>query len=162
MIRKLGGDILLNRVAASVLLNSSLRVPLMRRLGMDIDPSVALQAGIWFSGRDVKIGAGTRINVQCFFDESAPITIGANVNMGPQVMIHTSAHKLGGPDRRASTQQLRPVKIGDAVWLGLRATVLPGVTIGDGCIIAAGAVVTRDCEPNGLYGGVPARRLREL
>ncbi len=140
-----------------------MRVRLMRMLGIDIDPSVGLQSGAWFSGsRNVSIGAGTRINVQCFFDASAPISIGAEVSLGPQVMIHTSAHDIGGPDRRCSTQRVKPVKIGNAVWLGLRSCVLPGVTIGDGCVIAAGAVVAADCEPNGLYGGVPARRLRDL
>ncbi len=162
MINRFGRDILLNRLAASVFLNSSMRVPLMRALGMDIDPSVTLQAGAWFSGRDVSIGRGTRINVQCFFDESAPISIGEEVSLGPQVMIHTSAHEIGGPERRCSTQIVKPVRIGNAVWLGLRTSVLPGVTVGDGCIVAAGAVVAADCEPNGLYAGVPARRIRDL
>lgn len=162
MARRVSRDILLNTVASSVLLNSSMRVPLMRILGMDIDPSVRLLPGAWFSGRDVSIGPNANINVQCFFDESAPISIGANVSFGPQVMIHTSAHDIGGPEQRCSTQRVKPVKIGNGVWLGLRTCVLPGVTVGDGCVIAAGAVVAADCEPNGLYGGVPARRLRDL
>jgi maltose O-acetyltransferase len=52
------------------------------------------------------------------------------------------------------------VRIGDRCWIGARATILPGVSIGDGTVVAAGAVVTKDCEPGAVYGGVPARRLR--
>jgi maltose O-acetyltransferase len=52
------------------------------------------------------------------------------------------------------------VRIGDRCWIGARATILPGVSIGDGTVVAAGAVVTKDCEPDALYAGVPARRLR--
>jgi maltose O-acetyltransferase len=48
------------------------------------------------------------------------------------------------------------------VWMGARVTVLPGVTVGDGCVIAAGAVVTKDCEPGGVYAGLPARRIRSV
>jgi len=162
MLRKVGRDILLNHLATSDLLNSPMRIALMRSLGMDIDPSVYMEAGGWFSGRDVSIGVGCRFNVQCFFDESAPISIGANCNFGPQVMIHTSAHEVGGPSRRCGPQVRKPVKIGDGVWVGLRASVMPGVTIGDGCLIAAGSMVTSDCEPNGLYAGIPARRVRDL
>lgn len=162
MVNKLGFDVMLNRVAASILLNSPMRIWLLRRLGMDIDPSVVMQAGAWFSGRKVSIGPGTRFNTQCFFDESAPITIGANCNFGPQVMVHTSAHPIDGPERRAGPQRIKPVKIGNGVWVGLRASVLPGVTIGDSCVIAAGAMVAADCKADGLYAGVPARRIRDL
>jgi maltose O-acetyltransferase len=54
------------------------------------------------------------------------------------------------------------VSVGNGSWLGTGVTVLPGVTIGEGCVIAAGAVVTADCAPDGLYAGVPARRIRDL
>ena len=64
--------------------------------------------------------------------------------------------------RRCGDISFLPVSIGDGVWIGAGATVLAGVSIGDGCVIAAGAVVATDCEPNGLYGGIPARRIRDL
>jgi maltose O-acetyltransferase len=76
-------------------------------------------------------------------------------------MILTATHNLvdGRVDHRRAS---RNVEIGDRVWLGARAMVLPGVTVGDGCVVAAGAVVTRDCEPDGVYAGVPARRIRPV
>jgi maltose O-acetyltransferase len=166
MVDKLGRDILFNCLVPSVLLNGPMRVALLRRLGVDIGPGASLRAGSWFAGcnatHNVSIGAGTRINTHCYFGGWAPITIGANCNFGPQVSIHTSAHDLEGPERRCGPESNKAVTIGTGCWLGMRTLVLPGVTIGDGCVIAAGAVVAADCEPNGLYGGVPARRIRDL
>ncbi|WJH37282.1 hypothetical protein N6H14_05985 [Paenibacillus sp. CC-CFT747] len=69
---------------------------------------------------------------------------------------------MGGPDKRAGAPIGLPIVIGDGVWIGTRATVLPGVRIGDGSVIAAGAVVTKDCAPHGIYAGTPARRVKEL
>ena len=74
----------------------------------------------------------------------------------------TGSHQLGDRRRRAGPPLPRPVRIGSGCWLGARVIVLPGVTIGPGCIIAAGAVVAQDCAADGLYAGVPARRLRDL
>jgi maltose O-acetyltransferase len=79
-----------------------------------------------------------------------------------QVLIGTSSHEVGPPEKRAGTLVKQGVTIEDGCWVGARAIVLPGVTIGRGCIIASGAVVTKDCEPGGLYAGVPARRLRDV
>lgn len=168
MVRRLGADILFNRVVPSVLLNSPLRVALLRLLGVNIDRSVTLLAGSWFAGAGhnathrISIGKGTWINTHCYFGGLAPIAIGTNCSFGPQVSIHTSAHEIEGPEKRTGPERNKPVTIGNGCWIGMRASILPGVTIGDGCVIAAGAVVASDCGPNGLYGGVPARRIRDL
>ena len=77
-------------------------------------------------------------------------------------MLTTSHHEIGPPERRSGTARPRSIVIERGVWLGARVLVLPGVTVGPGCVIAAGAVVNRDCAPHGLYAGVPARRIREL
>ncbi|WP_308493924.1 acyltransferase [Microbacterium terrisoli] len=75
-------------------------------------------------------------------------------------MFVTATHVVGDATRRAAAATSAPIVVGDGVWIGARAIILPGVSIGDGCVIAAGAVVARDCEPHGLYGGVPAMRIR--
>ena len=98
----------------------------------------------------------------CRFEEYAPIVIGDGVEFGPEVALLTASHEIGGPGHRAGTPYVSPVRIGDGCWLGARVTVLPGVTIGRGCLVAAGAVVASDCAPDGLYAGVPARRVRDL
>lgn len=129
----------------------------IRALGANLLP------GSRFTGTDVVIGDGTYVNSECYFDVGrGRLRIGRDCNLGPQVGVFGMTHDLcddGTYDRRS---RHAPVTIGDGVWIGARASILPGVTVGDGCIVAAGAVVTVDCEPRGLYAGVPARRVRDL
>ncbi|WP_319004506.1 acyltransferase [Loktanella gaetbuli] len=106
-------------------------------------------------GARLTLGSGYmnyRGTIDCFAD----IRIGDRVAIGPDVVIRDSDNHglaVGGP-------ATAPVMIGDDVWIGQRAMILKGVTIGDGAVVAAGAVVTRDVAPRSLVGGVPARVLR--
>ena len=96
-------------------------------------------------------------------NEKAKITIGNKVFIGQDVFITTGTHEIMGPEQRASSQtHYKPVTIDDGCWIGARVVILPGVHIGSGCVIGAGAVVVKDCEPNGVYAGVPAKRIRDL
>jgi acetyltransferase-like isoleucine patch superfamily enzyme len=122
-------------------------------------PSIVGGRGSW---RNISIGADCFINQGCVLDATAPIEIGNDVNFGHDVLITTSGHRIGWPDRRAGALEPAPVKIGDGAWLASRVVVLPGVEIGAGCIAAAGAVVTSPMPPNTLFGGVPARVIRRL
>jgi maltose O-acetyltransferase len=108
------------------------------------------------------IGAHCWLNVGCFFDLGSTVTIGRNVSFGQQVIVLTSSHVIGPSAQRAAGLRYRPVVIGNGVWLGARCTILPGVTIGDGAIVAAGAVVHQDVPPNTLFAGVPARAVKSL
>ena len=78
------------------------------------------------------------------------------------VMLCTSTHHLGDRRKRAGAYRTGPIRIGDGTWIGTRATVLPGTTIGESAIVAAGAVVVDDLPGNALYAGVPARKVRDL
>ncbi len=121
---------------------------------------VAMGQFIWFFSlsqvrRDgFRIGADTLINRDCTLDARGPLHIGAHVSISPQVAILTTQHGVSDPAFRTTT---RPVRIGDYVWIGWRATILPGVTLGEGAVVAAGAVVTQDVAPYTVVGGVPAR-----
>lgn len=86
----------------------------------------------------------------------------AGVALGPGVLVTSASHVMSSPRRRQGPVEPRPVRIGRGAWVGARAVILPGVTVGAGCVVAAGAVVTKDTEPDTLYGGVPARPLRQL
>jgi acetyltransferase-like isoleucine patch superfamily enzyme len=77
-------------------------------------------------------------------------------------LVLTSTHAIGPHHARLGDWRYLPVTIGAGCWIAARSVIMPGVTIGDGCIVAAGAVVLEDCEPDGLYAGVPARRIRDL
>jgi maltose O-acetyltransferase len=103
------------------------------------------------------------VNVGCFFDALDQITIGDLCSVGMQVLFCTSTHELDPTSRRrAGASRHAPVVVGDGVWIGGRSMILPGVTIANGCVIAAGSVVTADTEPDGLYAGNPARRVKDL
>lgn len=116
-----------------------------------------------FTGFNTSIGDGSFINQGSYFDSSAPIIIGKEVGIGPRCTFLTGSHIIGPSSARIQGGgNHAPIVVEDGCWIGGNVTVLPGVVIGRGCVIAAGAVVTRDCEPNGLYAGIPARRVRDL
>lgn len=96
--------------------------------------------------------------------DSAPVTIGDRVLIGPGTCICTDTHEVESSDRRASNNgsHAKRITIGEDVWICARVTVLPGVTIGRGACIAAGAVVAKDVEERTLVGGVPAKLIRKL
>jgi acetyltransferase-like isoleucine patch superfamily enzyme len=104
------------------------------------------------------LGARTRINRDCRLDARGSLWIGADVSVSPEVTVLTASHRLGAPDFPVET---RPVRIEDNVWIGTRAMVLPGVTLGRGSVVCAGAVVTRDVPPLAIVAGVPARTIGE-
>lgn len=155
-------DLWLNRVLSSALLPRAARWRLLRRSGMDIQGWCAIMPGCWFGGTSLSIGRDSTVNYGVFFDTSAPISIGERCDIGMQVMFCTGTHRIGEVGRRAGTSVSQPIRIGSGTWIGTRAVILPGVTVGQGCVIAAGAVVTRDCADNTVYAGVPARAVRTL
>jgi acetyltransferase-like isoleucine patch superfamily enzyme len=108
------------------------------------------------------IGDHVNVNRDCFINAGGGVTIGDWVLIGPKVVIYSQNHVFDGidvpmslgPDRR------EPVRIGHDVWVGAHASIMPGVTIGDGAVVAAGAVVTRDVAARSIVAGVPARHIR--
>lgn len=160
--RRLARDITLNGLCSTALLPRGVRWRLLRMFGLDIPGWCAVAPGCWFGGTDITIGRGTTVNYGVFLDNAARITIGERCDIGMQVMICTGTHRPGDVSRRAGAATAAPVVIGSGAWIGTRATLLPGVRVGEGCVIGAGAVVAEDCAAHGLYVGVPARRVRDL
>jgi maltose O-acetyltransferase len=152
----------INDLAGSNMVKHQLRHKLYNRYGgMQIETD-DIRPGCFFYGSDVKIGAGTLINHRCYFENRERIEIGRNCRVAMEVMFCTSTHEIGSSELRGGEYAGKPIKVGDGCWIGTRVIVLPGVTIGDGCVIAAGAVVTKDCKPNSLYAGIPANFIRNL
>jgi len=158
-----GGDVArwLLRVspATSFLLPLSVRRALLRLGGCRIGPRVTGLRQCGFQTKQVSIGEGSFVNVGCWFEGPGRVDVGCDVFLGPQVMIITSVHEMNADRQVTRMPAPSTVRIGDRCWVGARATIMPGVTIGEGAVIGAGAVVTKDCEPGGLYVGVPARRV---
>lgn len=106
----------------------------------------------------LKLGNGVAVGWFAELDARGGITVGDNTNISSHVKLITGSHDIQDPDY---TADFRPIKIGEHCWLGTGAMVLQGVTIGDGAVIAAGAVVTKDVEPYTIVGGVPAKKIGE-
>ncbi|WP_153535130.1 sugar O-acetyltransferase [Actinomadura macrotermitis] len=113
-------------------------------------------------GTHITVGAGTFANYGLTALDVAPITIGADVQIGPNVQLLTPTHPLDPEQRRAKLEAAEPIVIEDNVWLGGGAIVLAGVTIGADSVIGAGAVVTRDVPPGVVAVGTPAKVIRRL
>ena len=111
-------------------------------------------------GKNIHIGKNVFINMGCKFQDQGGIYIGDGALIGHNVVLATLNHTMSPEDRASMIPA--PIRIGKRVWIGANATVLPGVTIGDGAIVAAGAVVTKDVPENTVVAGVPAVPIRHL
>jgi acetyltransferase-like isoleucine patch superfamily enzyme len=154
-------DLLVNGVASWAIWPGEVRRRIYKSYGMRIETG-GISPGCFFGSRRVSIGTGTTVNYRCFFDSFSPIRIGRWCAIGMEVLFCTSTHELGPPEQRAGRPTGTQISVGDGCWIGARAVILPGVTIENGCVVAGGAVVTKDCAANGLYAGVPARRVKDL
>ena len=159
------GDIDFRRFALGLLLAPfpdvafpRLRASIHRLLGIRIGRSTLIRGRLTLTGPP---GCTSRLTIgsYCFFttplhiDLNSDVVIGNRVTIGHDVAIVTSAHLVGEPDRRCGKQVPAPVRIGDGCWIGAHVLLLPGVVLGDGSIIAAGAVVSSNVEPHTIVGG---------
>lgn len=113
-------------------------------------------------GSNTSVGDNFFLNVDCKLMDSGKITIGDNVFIAPNVCLITEQHAMNVQQRIAGLEYTHPITIGNNVWLATNVNVLPGVTIGDNCIIGAGSIVTHDVPANSLAVGNPARVIRTL
>lgn len=113
-------------------------------------------------GRNIYLGEDCFINFNCTILDEAEVRIGHHAFIGPNVSIYTACHPLEPLKRNELVQWAEPVTIGDNVWIGGGATILPGVTIGDNVVVAAGAVVTKNFPSSVVIGGNPALVIRRI
>jgi len=111
-------------------------------------------------GENINIGKNVFVNHACTFMDRGGITLEDNVLIGPKVNLITTNHPLNPAERR-STISL-PIVIKKGAWIGVGATILPGVTVGENSIVAAGAVVSKDVPNNTIVGGVPAKIIKSI
>lgn len=130
---------------------------LRRFCHMRIGPESTMCGGCFVTGNHIEIGSNTIINRYTYLDGRVPLKIGNNVNVSHYTLIQTLTHDPQSPDFAGLA---KPVTIGDHVWIGARALICPGVTIGEGAVIGAGSVVTKDVEPYTIVAGNPARFIR--
>ncbi|MFA5750335.1 MAG: acyltransferase [Candidatus Shapirobacteria bacterium] len=112
----------------------------------------------FFNPNNISIGEDTIIGDHCFLDGRAPLKIGSHVGIASQVLIYNDEHDINSLDYSNS---FGPVEIGDYVFIGPRAIILPNTKIGRGAVVAAGAVVTKDIPDFEIWGGVPAKKISD-
>ena len=138
-----------------------LRTLFSQLIGKPVDEGFGLFPPFYTDcGKNITIGKNVFINMGCKFQDQGGIFIGDGALIGHNVVLATLNHAKSPQDR--SSMLPAPIHICKNVWIGANATVLPGVTIGDGAIVAAGAVVTRDIPENTIVGGVPAKVIRTI
>ena len=133
------------------------RNSLARRFLVDIHPTANIEPRVGLHSTDITLGPHAGLAEGCWVQ--GPLTIGRYTMIGPELRVYTTNHAHGRIDVPMQDQghdEPQPVAIGDDVWIGARVMIMPGVTIGEGSIIAAGAVVTKDVPPYSIVAGVPA------
>lgn len=148
------------------------RREILREILGELNENVVIQGPVTFHyGRNTKIGKNTFINFNFTCQDDAEVVIGENCDFGPNVTIVTPVHPMLSNERQGlmcpdgvgrRLCYAKPVHIGKGCWLCANVTVLPGVTIGEGCVIGAGSVVTRDIPANSFAAGNPCRVIRTL
>ena len=141
--------------------DEELRALMSRLVGYRVDDGFRLFPPVYTDfGKNIKIGKDVFVNSGCCFQDQGGVTLGDGCLVGHNVVFATLDHDKR-PGRRGD-MTAAPIVVGKDVWIGAHATILKGVTIGDGAIIAAGAVVTRDVPPNTIAAGVPARIVKTI
>ncbi|MGF1747117.1 acyltransferase [Vibrio cionasavignyae] len=142
-----------------------LRYLLVRGIFENVGKNVNIARNVSFGkGGIISIGDNSGIGEDSKLVSMGKIVIGNDVMIAPQVIILTGGHEYSDKTLllREQPSVIKPVSIGNDSWIGARVTILPGVNIGERVIVAAGSVVTCDLESNGVYAGVPAKKIKSL
>ena len=129
--------------------------------GSEIDESTFVFTPLYINyGKHTKIGKNVFINFDCIFLDLGGITIEDNVLIAPKVSLLTEGHPVSPKNRQSLVPA--PILIKKNAWIGANATILPGVTVGENAIVAAGAVVSKDVPDNSIVGGIPAKIIKKI
>lgn len=126
-------------------------------INLPFDSTIHIGAN-FFNPSNITIGHDTIVGDHCFLDGRAPLKIGNHVGIASQVLIYNDEHDINSPNYGNS---FGPVEIGDYVFIGPRAIILPNIKIGKGAVVAAGAIVTKDIPEFEIWGGVPAKKISD-
>ena len=124
---------------------------------LTIQPPFYCDYGFMISG-----GENSFLNYNCTLLDTAPISLGKNVLIGPNVQLYAPMHPIDYRERASGIEYSEPIHIGDDCWIGGGAIICPGVSIGKRCIVAAGAVVTKNVPDDCMVAGVPAKVIRKI
>lgn len=139
------------------------RTSLLRRLFGSVGENILVEQPFYCDyGYNIHVGENFYSNFNLTILDGAPVTFGDNVFIAPNCGFYTAGHPLDPAERNKGLEYARPIKVGNNVWFGAGVHVLPGVTIGDNCVIGAGSVVNRDIPPCSLAVGNPCRVVKKI
>lgn len=139
------------------------REQLIRQLLGKAGKNIAIESPFFCDyGYNIEVGDNCYFNMNCVILDGAKVTFGNNVFVAPSCGFYTAGHPLDVEQRNAGLEYAYPITVGNNVWIGAQVCVLPGVTIGDNSVIAAGSVVNKSIPPNVLAAGNPCRVIREI
>jgi len=148
---------------ATVETDDSLRLKLLRELFGSTGKTITVETPFRCDyGYNIHVGENFYANFDCVILDVCSVTMGDNCFLAPGVHIYAATHPINAAERSAGPEYGKPVVIGHNVWLGGRAIINPGVTIGDNVVVASGSVVTKSVPSNVIVGGNPARVIRKL
>jgi len=113
-------------------------------------------------GTNIIVGNGVFFNFNCVVLDVAHVTIGNRTKLGPNVQLYTATHPIDYQERAKGLELGKAITIGEDVWIGGSAIILPGVTVGDRTVIGSGSVITKDIPPDVIAAGNPCKVIREL
>lgn len=155
--------VLVEQYNATSIKDTSLRDDLLANIVGKKGEHVTIWAPMYVDhGRNISIGDNFFANYDCIFLDAGPISIGDNVMVGPRVSFLTATHPTDSLVRNRGLEYAKAIRIGHGVWIGGGASILPGITVADNAIIAAGSVVTKDVPENTIVAGNPARVIRQI
>lgn len=145
------------------IVDSPRKTEILRQLLPNADPTLGIQPPFTCDfGFNVYGGENGFINYNCTILDTARISLGKNILIGPNVQFYAPMHPVDYQERVTGVEYGKPITIGDDCWIGGGAIFCPGVTVGNRCIIAAGAVVVKDVPDDCMVGGNPAKLIRRL
>lgn len=134
---------------------------LLKKMGHRIDEGTKIVGPLWCTGNLV-VGKNCWIGKNLTINGNGTVTIGDDCDIAPEVTFQTGTHEIGTHQHRAGEGSNKDIRVGDGCWICVRSTILGGVHVDDGCVIAACACVAADVEQDTLVGGVPAKLIRKL
>lgn len=136
---------------------------ILHELFGEIKGNLMIEPPFWCDyGFNIRVGQNFYANHNCVILDAAPVSFGDSVFIAPNCVFSTAGHAIDSEFRTEGYEIALPITVGDRVWIGASVTVLPGVTIGDDCIIGAGSVVNRDIPSGVIAAGNPARVIRKI
>lgn len=139
------------------------REALLRKILGNIKDGILIEQPFYCDyGYNISVGYNFYANFNLVILDEAPVTFGDNVFIAPNCGFYTAGHPINADDRNKGLEYALPITVGNDVWIGAHVTVLPGVTIGDNCVIGAGSVVTRDIPANSVAVGNPCKVIKTI